>query len=201
MKAITNSELPEVRELLIRLNGVPNIKLAYATAKSIIKIDQEIRDLLEIRKEDPDYVKYLGLLEEIKRKHAVKRPDGQPATRIETVRNQSYEVYDIIPESIKSYQSEVEALDVKFKKAIDKQKTKEENYQKILAEPTNVALHKVDHSEIKPLLEKDAEGKATLSGAQFVGLAHLLKTPVSLEMVPEDITAPDMKILIEHFEV
>ena len=50
-------------------------------------------------------------------------------------------------------------------------------------------------------LEKDQEGKTALSGAQFVGLALLLKSPVTMDMVPEDITAPDMKILIEHFEV
>ena len=153
MKAITNSELPEVRDLIVRLNGVPNIKLAYATAKSVIRIDQEIRDLLEIRKEDPDYIKYSNLLEDIKRKHAIKRPDGQ------------------------------------------------ENYQKILAEPIRVPFHRVEHSEIKPLLEKNPDGKTTISGAQFVGLALLLKSPVTMDMVPEDITAPDMKILIEHFGV
>ena len=201
MNPITNRELQGLKEVISRLNGVANIKLAYSVAKSVIKIDREIKDLQEIPKEDPEYLKYTNLLEQIKRKHAVKTADGQPAKRKETVGDQTYEVYDIIPENIKAFQDEVEALDVKFKNEVDKQKTKEQNYLELLDEPINVELHQVEQADIKSLLEKDPEGKARITGAQFVGLAFLLKSPVTLEMVPDDITAPDMKLLIEKFEI
>ncbi|MFH0760706.1 MAG: hypothetical protein V2A67_04315 [Bacteroidota bacterium] len=201
MKPIVNRELPGLKEILSRLNGVASVKLAYAAAKSIIRIENEIRDLQEIKKEEPDFIKYTNLLEQIKRKHAIKGPDGQPATRMETAGNQTFAVYDIIPENIKVYQDEALALDTKFKKVIDKQKTKEENYRKLLDETMNVELHTIEPSDVKPLLEKDSEGKTRITGSQFVGLAFLLKSTVTLEMVPEDITASDMKLLIEYFNL
>ncbi|MFA5817324.1 MAG: hypothetical protein WC865_17100 [Bacteroidales bacterium] len=52
MRTITNRELPIIRDLLTRLNGVPNISLAYASAKTIVKINNELRDLDLIQKPD-----------------------------------------------------------------------------------------------------------------------------------------------------
>jgi hypothetical protein len=202
MKTLKNNELMMVRDLLTRLNGVPSIKLAYASAKTIVKINNEIRDLELIQAPDEDFRAFQTVLEEVKKKWARKRKNGEPATKIDRIGNQSVEVYDIPPEDLKSYQDEAEDLELQFKSVIDTQKVKEKNYLDIQNEPSKVQFHLVELSEVKHLLDKKKEGSPRLSGPQFLAMAFLLKKPViKMDMIPDDVTQADMMALVEYFEL
>jgi len=202
MKEITNRELPVIRDLLMRLNGVPNIALAYASAKTIVKIGNELRDLELIQKPDEEYNDFNTVLEDVKKKWARKRKNGQPATRIDRVGNQSIEVYDIPAEDMKSYQEEAEALEVQFQTIIDRQKVKEQNYLAIQDEPSKCSFHQVDLKAAQPLLEKKEDGTCQVTGAQFTAMAFILKNPkIKMDMVPSDISQSDMMALVEYFDL
>ena len=191
-----------VRDLLTRLNGVPSIKLAYASAKTIVKINNEIRDLEMIQAPDEDFRMFQSVLEDVKKKWARKRKNGEPATKIDRIGNQPVEVYDIPEEDMKSYQEEAEDLEVQFKSAIDLQKVKEKNYLDIQNEPSKVQFHTVEITDVKHLLGKKNEGPNKLTGQQFLAMAFLLKKPViKLDMVPEDVSQADMMALVEYFEL
>ena len=202
MRAITNRELPIIRDLLTRLNGVPNISLAYASAKTIVKINNELRDLDLIQKPDENFNTFNTVLEDVKKKWAKKRKNGQPATRIDRIGNQSIEVYDIPAEDIKSYQDEAEGLELQYHEVIEKQKVKEMNFRTIQDEPSKAEFHRIDFKDVKTLLEKDEAGACKLTGAQFTAMAFLLKSSeIRMEMVPSDISQGDMMALVEYFEL
>ena len=202
MRAITNREMPIIRDLLTRLNGVPNISLAYASAKTIVKINNELRDLELIQKPDEDFNTFNTALEDVKKKWAKKRKNGQPATRIDRLGNQSIEVYDIPDEDMDSYRQEAESLEARFQGTIDKQKIKEANFQAIQSEPTKCKFHTLELKEIQYLLQKDEQGLGKITGAQFTALAFLLKSPkIKMDMIPSDISQADMMALVEYFDV
>ncbi|TRZ72929.1 MAG: hypothetical protein D4R97_05440 [Bacteroidetes bacterium] len=202
MRTITNRELPIIRDLLTRLNGVPNISLAYASAKTIVKINNELRDLDLIQKPDEDFNAFNLVLEDVKKKWARKRLNGQPATKIDRVGNQSLEVYDIPAEDMKSYQDEAEGLELEYNEVIDKQKVKELNFRNIQDEPSKAEFHRVDLKDVKPLLEKNEAGICKMTGGQFTAMAFLLKSPkIKMDMVPSDISQADMMALVEYFDL
>lgn len=197
MRTLKNNELPMVRDLLTRLNGVPSIKLAYASAKTIVKINSELRDLESLQSPDEDFRAFQTVLEEVKKRWARKRKNGEPATKIEQIGNQSIEVYDIPEEDMKSYQKEAEDLEVQFKSVIDTQRVKEKNYLEIQNEPSKVQFHTVESADIKHLIDNKI-----LTGPQFLATAFLLKKPViKMDMVPEDVTQADMMALVEYFDL
>jgi CHAT domain-containing protein len=181
---------------------VPSVKLAYASAKTIVKINNEIRDLEMIQAPDEDFRAFQSVLEEVKKKWARKRKNGEPATKIDRIGNQSVEVYDIPVEDLKSYQDEAEELELQFKSVIDTQRVKEKNYLDIQNEPSKVQFHLVEMSEVKHLLDKKKEGPGRLTGPQFLAMAFLLKKPViKMDMIPDDVTQADMMALVEYFEL
>jgi len=186
----------------MRLNGVPNIALAYASAKTIVKIGNELRDLELIQKPDDEYIAFNTVLEDVKKKWARKRKNGQPATRIDRVGNQSIEVYDIPAEDMKLYQDEAETLEAQFQSVIDRQKTKEQNFTAIQDEPSKCSFHLVDLKAVLPLLEKKEDGNCRITGAQFTAMAFLLKNPrIKMDMIPSDISQADMMALVEYFDL
>jgi len=197
MKALKNNELMMIRDLLTRLNGVPSMKLAYASAKTIVKINNELRDLDMIQAPDEEFRAFQGVLEEVKKKWARKRKNGEPATRIDRIGNQSVEVYDIPEEDMQAYKDEAEALEVQYIAVIDTQKVKEKNYTSIMEETSKVEFHWVENAEVKHLWVKKL-----LTGPQFLAMAFLLKKPViKMDMIPEDVTQADMMALVEYFEL
>jgi hypothetical protein len=197
MKTLKNNELMMVRDLLTRLNGVPSIKLAYASAKTIVKINNELRDLETMQAPDEDFRAFQTVLEDVKKKWARKRKNGEPATKIDRIGNQSVEVYDIPEEDMKSYQDEAEDLELQFKTVIDTQKVKEKNYLDIQNEPSKVQFHTVESADIKHLIENKL-----LTGPQFLATAFLLKKPViKMNMIPEDVSQADMMALVEYFDL
>lgn len=202
MRTITNRELPFVRDLLTRLNGVPNIKLAYASAKTIKKIAGELKDLDQVRQPDDEFREFNNELEAVKRKWSRKRASGEPATRLDRMGDQMVEVYDIPSEDMESYQLEAERLEKDFIEVINRQKTREKNYEELMDQPTTCDFHMVELDEVKPILEQDPEHKSKVNGAQFAALAFLLKKPeIKMEMVPEDISQSDMLTLVEYFDL
>jgi hypothetical protein len=202
MKTLTNRELPVVREILGRLNGVPDIKVAYASAKTINKINQEIRDLQQIQKPDEDFIEFNNLLEETKKKWARKRASGEPATKMQRVGDRLVEVYDISEEDQMNYQYDAEKLEKEYLEVVNRQRIKEKNYEEILDEPVKPEFHKVDIKELSHLLSKDSEGNSKLTGAQFFALAFLLKNPkIKMDQIPANITQEDMLGLVEYFDI
>ena len=127
MKTLSNRELPVVRDLLGRLNGVPDIRVAYASAKTINRINQEIRDLQLIQKPDEEFVEFNNLLEETKKKWARKRASGDPATRMQRVGDRLVEVYDISEEDQMNYQYDAERLEKEYLEVVNRQRIKEKN--------------------------------------------------------------------------
>ncbi len=202
MKTLTNRELPIVRDLLGRLNGVPDIKVAYASAKTINRINQELRDLELIRKPDEDFVEFNNLLEETKKKWARKRASGEPATKMQRVGDRYLEVYDIAGEDQENYQFDAEKLEKEYLEVVNRQRTKEKNYEAILDEPIRIEFHKIDGKDCSHLTVKDADGNSKLTGAQFFALAFLMKEPIiSMDQIPANITQEDMLGLVEYFDV
>ncbi len=202
MKTLTNRELPIIRDLLGRLNGVPDIRVAYASAKTINKINQELRDLEQIQKPDEEFAEFNNLLEETKKKWARKRASGEPATRMQRVGDRYVEVYDISEEDQMNYQYDAEQLEKDYLEVVNRQRIKEKNYADILSEPVKLEFHRVDMKEVAHLLAKDPEGNTKLSGAQFFALAFLLKNPkIKMEQIPVNITQEDMLGLVEYFDV
>ncbi len=202
MKTLTNRELPIIRDLLGRLNGVPDIRVAYASAKTINKINQELWDLEQIQKPDEEFAEFNNLLEETKKKWARKRASGEPATRMQRVGDRYVEVYDISEEDQMNYQYDAEQLEKDYLEVVNRQRIKEKNYSDILSEPVKIDFHRVDMKEVAHLLAKDPEGNTKLSGAQFFALAFLLKNPkIKMEQIPANITQEDMLGLVEYFDV
>ena len=139
----------------------------------------------------------MAVPEEVKKKWARKRKNGEPSTKIDRIGNQSIEVYDIPEEDMKSYQEEAEDLELQFKSVIGHQKVKEKNFLDIQNEPSKVQFHTVESSDIKHLIDNKL-----LTGAQFLATAFLLKKPViKMSMVPDDISQADMMALVEYFDL
>jgi len=202
MRTITTRELPFVRDLLTRLNGVPNIKLAYASAKTIKKITGELKDLDQVRRPDDDFREFNNLLEAVKRKWSRKRASGEPATRLDRMGDQMVEVYDIPLEDMESYQLEAERLEKDYLEVINRQKTREKNYEELMDEAAKCEFHRVDVKELQPLFNADSDGKMIVNGSQFTALTFLLKDPeISMDMVPGDISQSDMLTLVEYFDL
>ncbi len=202
MRTITNRELPFVRDLLTRLNRVPNIKLAYASAKTIKKIAGELKDLEQIRQPDEEFQEFNSQLEAVKRKWSRKRATGEPATRLDRMGDQMVEVYDIPREDMDSYQLEAEQLEKDYLEVINRQKTREKNFEQLMDEPSKCEFHRVDLKEIQPLMVADDQGNRKVNGSQFTALAFLLKEPeISMDMVPGDISQSDMLTLVEYFDL
>ncbi len=202
MRTITNRELPFVRDLLTRLNGVPNIKLAYASAKTIKKIAGELKDLDQVRQPDDEVREFNNELEAVKRKWSRKRASGEAATRLDRMGDQMVEVYDIPIDDMESYQLEAERLEKDYLEVINRQKTREKNYEELLDEPTKCEFHHVEFKEIQPLLVLDNEGRMKVNGSQFTALSFLLKDPeIKMEMIPGDIAQTDMLTLVEYFDL
>ena len=197
MRTLKNNELMMVRDLLTRLNGLPSIKVAYASAKTIQKINNELRDLEAIQSPDPDFRIFQTTLEEVKKRWARKRANGEPATRIDLFGKQSIEVYDIPLTDMPAYQAEAEALEVENQEIVNRQKVKEANYNSILLEDAKVEFHKLDTADVKQFwIDKK------ITGPQFLALAFLMKKPViKMEMIPEDVSQADMMALVEYFEI
>ncbi|GEM_PF-2026363 len=202
MRTITNRELPLVKNLLARLNGVPDIRLAYASAKTIKLIENELRDLDLVRQPDDDFRQFTSELESVKQKWARKRASGEPATRLDRMGEQMIEVYDIPAEDMDSYRLEAERIEKECLEAVQRQRNRERNYEELLDQPTNCRFHLVNPKDVKHLLLPDEEGKTKLTGAQFTALAFLLSKPtIKMDMIPKDISQTDMLTLIDYFEI
>jgi len=202
MKTLTNRELPIIRDLLGRLNGVPDIRVAYASAKTINKINQELRDLEQIQKPDEEFVEFNNLLEETKKKWARKRASGEPATKMQRVGDRLLEVYDIPAEDQENYQYDAEQLEKEHLEVVNRQRTREKNFAAILDEPIRIEFHKLDGKDCGHLTKIDEEGNSKLSGSQFFALAFLMKEPqITMDQIPANITQEDMLGLVEYFDL
>jgi hypothetical protein len=202
MKTLTNRELPIIRDLLGRLNGVPDIRVAYASAKTINKINQELRDLEQIQRPDEEFVEFNNLLEETKKKWARKRASGEPATKMQRVGDRLLEVYDIPAEDQENYQYDAEQLEKEHLEVVNRQRTREKNYAAILDEPIRIEFHKIEGKDHGYLTQKDEEGNSKLTGSQFFALAFLMKEPhITMDQVPANITQEDMLGLVEYFDL
>lgn len=195
MKALLNRELEGMSEILRRLDGVASFKLAYASARSIKTISQEMETLEKVHEQEEDYKTYLKELNELQKEHCKKDKDGNPEVQNINMPDGSTQQVLQFPD-IKGFEKALQKLRKKHLEAVEKQETKEKNYQEILGQETTVSLHKIKLEDIKPLLDDKK-----ITGAQFIAAAFLLDCEITPEIIPDDIAQKDVMILMEYFNI
>jgi len=191
MVKLINSDLPIIKKILGVLSDVPGFKLAYASAKTIRIIKQELEDQESMIKPSEGYEKYLSQVDELKEKYAEKRKSGK--VKGQAIRDGERTVmrFNIPEENRPKLQDELEDLEVKFLDEITKHKTKLENFEKIQDEEI----------KIKFFMVKRADLPKKLTGTQFTAAAFILDGKFTIKDIPDDATQKDVGLLIHYFEL
>lgn len=191
MKKLINDDLYFVQDQFRHLDNVVGHKLAYASAKTLVKINKEIEVLEALLKPTEVINLFKKEVEALQLKHAEKKKNGDLRLRHKIENGKQVQSYFIPDENRQDYQKEYEELEVKHKKAIEDMKVQKENFEKTLKEPIKVEFFKIKKKDL-PL---------KLNGNQFVAAAFILDSKITEADVPENATQKNWTTLIEYFEL
>lgn len=174
------------------------IKLSYAIVKSIRHVENEIKDLEELRKPGEAFQEFERIRIELCKEHSNKEANGQP--KIITLPNGARE-YDIIDRP--SFEKAIEELKAAHKPAIAEQDQKLKDFQKFIDEDVEPRLHKIKFSvvqaEQEDLRKKGTDCEDLLDADKLNKLWDLIDDDI--EAVPAssekggDEAKPDLKMM------
>lgn len=192
MREIKNSDLSKVKDLLARLGEVKNVKVAYASAKTINRIEAELKTLEGMKEKTEEYKAFEKAVEEKRKKFINLKPNGEPRMVTKTLNNgQGIQVYDFT--DLEGWTKVYEKLEAEHSEAIKGMDNKLLNASEARELPTSIEFHYLEEKDIKGL---------DLTASQFTAIQFLRKEPkLKLEEVPGDISQGDMMVLIEFFEL
>lgn len=191
LRPLVNSDLTKVLTYLQYLSVVKGIKVAYAAAVSIKRMEKELEVLGKLKEPTEGYQQFLGKINELQIKYSKKKANGEPVITSQPLPDgrvvPAFEIADRI-----AFNINIEKLEVEFATVIKEQEVKNKNYEESFKEPINIELFKVSREAIT-----DIEFTAT----QFVGLSFLLKEGICQEDIPEDISTEELLVLMEYFGI
>jgi hypothetical protein len=137
-----NKKLPEILEKLkkVSLTG----KTAYAVARNIHTLENEISNFQVMLKPTEDYNKFETERIELATKHAKKDEKGEPITKD----NQFTKENEFVLKNQEEFDKEFALLKEKHKEAIDFRIKQLEDFNKFAEEESNLEFYKINEDEI-----------------------------------------------------
>ncbi len=191
LRLLRNSDLSFVKTALQKITAIPNIKIAYAVAVTLKKIEIELSVLESIRQESEEFSSIREKLKEIQLQYAEKLPTGEPKI-VQNVTEKGGIINQYVITDVGAFQGAILALEQAYGPIIQEQEIKEKNYAETMQERAQISLMQIDRNDIIGL---------ELTNEQLYSVFFLLKDGISKEDIPEDITADELLLLMDYFNL
>jgi hypothetical protein len=148
---VTKRKLTNIAAALERLSEhSKGVKLSYAIAKNLGKIQSELAPLQKAAAPGREYIKFLEEKKQAQLKFACKDPEGKPV-----IIGNDYAISNMA-----DFVAEIDALKDRFAAAIEEQERKSEDVDELLDEEAEFEFHKIDAALLEDAksLEKDIKG-------------------------------------------
>ncbi len=191
MKQLINDDLLFVKDQMSHLSIVEGHKLAYASARTLSRVNKEIEVMEALLKPTEEIELFKKEVEDLQQKHAEKKKNGDVRLKHKIENGIPVEKINIPKENRTVFQEEYEELEVKHKKAIKEMKAQKKNFEKMLEEPITIEFFKIKKKDLPK----------NLTGDQFVAAAFILDGKIIESEVPKKATQKNWTTLIEYFDI
>lgn len=124
---------------------IESTNFSIALVKNIRKIEEEIEDLEQLRKQTDKYKEFLKEIQKLKLEFADKDENGKPIVKKEGDRE-----YFVMTEKLEEFEKAVKELQEsdQFKSAIEDQKKRDEKFMAALEKECDISFKKIKESEL-----------------------------------------------------